>query len=85
VKRIYNGNGEERIEMNGGARLLFKARTKTGGRGLTGDKVILDEAFALQPGHMGALLPTLSVRPDPQVLYGSSAGLASPMCSAAHP
>jgi hypothetical protein len=26
--------------------------------------------------HMGALLPTLSATPDPQVLYGSSAGLA---------
>jgi hypothetical protein len=36
----------------------------------------LDEAFALQPMHMGALLPTLSAQPDPQVLYGSSAGLA---------
>jgi hypothetical protein len=77
VKRIYNGNGDERVELMSGARLLFKARTKTGGRGLSGDKVILDEAFALQPGHMGALLPTLTVRPDPQVFYGSSAGLSS--------
>lgn len=75
VKHIYRGNGAESIELVNGSRLIFKARTKSGGRGLTGDKVVLDEAFALQPDHMGALLPTLSVRPDPQVLYGSSAGL----------
>ncbi|MEV4902364.1 hypothetical protein AB0K08_13605 [Citricoccus sp. NPDC055426] len=76
VKRISGSHGDETIELKTGQRLKFKARTKSGGRGLTGDKVVLDEAFALQPDHMGALLPTLSVRPDPQVIYGSSAGLA---------
>ena len=77
VKRIYRGNGDEAIEMMSGQRLIFKARTKSGGRGLSGDKVVLDEGFALQPTHMGALMPTLSARPDPQLLYGSSAGLAN--------
>lgn len=76
VKNIYRGNGDEAIELRSGARLIFKTRTKGGGRGLSGRKVILDEAFALRPMHMGALLPTLSAQPDPQVLYGSSAGLA---------
>lgn len=76
VRNVYRGNGDEAVELLSGARLIFKTRTKGGGRGLTGDKVILDEAFALQPMHMGALLPTLSARPDPQVVYGSSAGLA---------
>jgi hypothetical protein len=76
VKRVYSGAGAESIELMSGQRLNFKARTRTGGRGLSGDKVVLDEGFALQPAHMGALLPTLSVRPDPQLLYGSSAGLA---------
>jgi hypothetical protein len=75
VKAIYRGNGDESIQLLSGARLIFKTRTKGGGRGLSGDKVILDEAFALRPMHMGALLPTLSARPDPQVVYGSSAGL----------
>jgi hypothetical protein len=76
VKNIYRGNGDESIELRSGARLIFKTRTKGGGRGLSGRKVILDEGFALRPMHMGALLPTLSAQPDPQVLYGSSAGLA---------
>ena len=75
IKGIYRGNGDESIELLTGQRVKFKARTKTGGRGLSGDKVVLDEAFALQPVHMGSLFPLLSVRPDPQVLYGSSAGL----------
>lgn len=77
VKRISEANGEEHFEFVGGQRLLFKARHKTGGRGLTGDRVILDEAFALSPSEMGSLLPTLSARPNPQVIYASSAGLAT--------
>jgi hypothetical protein len=74
VKQIYKSKGDESIELLSGARLIFKTRTLTGGRGLSGRKVILDEAFALRATHMGALLPTLSAQPDPQVLYGSSAG-----------
>jgi len=76
VKHIHRASGNEAIELVTGQRLIFKARTKGGGRGLTGDKVVLDEAFALQPMHMGALLPTLSAVAEPQVVYGSSAGLA---------
>lgn len=75
VKAITNGNGDEGIELLSGQRVKFKARTKTGGRGLSGDKIVLDEAFALQSSHMGSLFPLLSARPDPQIVYGSSAGL----------
>jgi hypothetical protein len=78
VKRIYYGNGDQSFEMLSGQRMEFKARTRTGGRGLSGDKVVLDEAFALQPAHMGALFPIMSAKSmhgDPQLFYGSSAGL----------
>ena len=73
---IYDANGQERIELASGQVLKFKARTLSGGRGLTGDKVILDEAFALKAAHVGSLLPTMTARPDGQVLYASSAGKA---------
>jgi hypothetical protein len=73
---IYDANGQERIELATGQTLKFKARTLSGSRGLTGDKVILDEAFALKPAHVGALLPTMTARPSGQVLYASSAGKA---------
>jgi hypothetical protein len=76
VRYVYRGNGEESIETRGGSRLIFRTRTKGGGRGLSGSKVILDEGMALRPMHMGALLPTLSAQPDPQVVYGASAGWA---------
>ena len=75
VKKVRTANGEEGIELVSGARLDFLARTSGGGRGLSGDTVVLDEALYLTPTMMGALLPTLSARPDPHVRYGSSAGL----------
>ena len=75
TRRIVHANGSECIETVWGARMIFKTRTKTGGRGLSANKVVLDESFALKSGHMGALLPTMSAKPDPQVLYGSSACL----------
>ena len=55
VKAIYRGNGDEAIELVTGSRLIFKTRTKGGGRGLSGSKVILDEGMFLQPMHMGSL------------------------------
>lgn len=76
VRRIYEGNGEESIELMSGAQMLFKTRTKAGGRAMAADKLIFDEAFALQEAHTGSLVPTLSTRPQAQILYGSSAGKA---------
>ncbi len=86
VKQIRRGSGKEEIELlapsghqgvGGTRRLKFKARSGSGGRGLTGDFVVLDEAFALDASHMGALLPTLSTRPKAMVFYGSSAAKSS--------
>ena len=72
---ISEGNGRWAIHLLGGQRIKYKARTKGGGRGLTGNKVVLDEGFALQPSHLGSLEPTLAAVPDPQLLTASSAGL----------
>lgn len=74
IRKITVAAGSNEIILKSGSRIKFKARTGGGGRGLTGDKIILDEAYALQPMHLGALLPTLIQVPDPQILYGSSAG-----------
>lgn len=76
VKKITYGHGEECIELHNGATLEFLARSSGGGRGLGGKRVIFDEALVLPSNAVGALLPTLSARPDPQVNYGSSAGTA---------
>lgn len=61
------------IELTNGAKIIFKTRTKGGGRGLSGNKTILDEAYAVQPGQAGALLPIMLARPGAQVLWASSA------------
>jgi hypothetical protein len=74
LKNISSGKGSEEIELTDGRRLMFKARSEKSGQGLTGDVIVLDEAFALEAEHMGALLPTLSTRRRAMILYGSSAG-----------
>lgn len=73
VKRVSRSHGEEGIELKGGQRIRFRTRTKGGGRGFTGDCLILDEAMDLPETAHGALLPTLSARPNPQVWYTGSA------------
>ena len=72
VSRIRTGAGDQAIELKNGNRLRFVARSSGSGRGMTGDTVYLDEAFALTPQIMGALLPTLSAVPNPQVWMTSS-------------
>lgn len=69
VKNIRTSHGEEGIELKSGQRLQFVARSRTSGRGFTGDVAILDECQVLDAEDMAALLPTLSTRPNPQVIY----------------
>jgi hypothetical protein len=76
VKSVGFSSMEVGIKLKrewGGGRLLFKARTSGGGRGFSADCVILDEAFRLPVEAHGALLPTVSARPNPQVWYATSA------------
>lgn len=77
---LYSSPADMRIQLreDGGVapKTKFRARGDAQGRGLTGDKVILDEAFKLSATTLGALLPTLTSRPRAQVIYASSAGMA---------
>jgi phage terminase large subunit-like protein len=77
VKRIVQSTQETTIELRSGQRLNFIARSKNGsGRGMSGDLVVLDEAYKLPNEVMAALQPTLSARPNPQLWFTSSAGYA---------
>lgn len=69
VKTIRTSHGEEGIELTDGRRLRFVARSKSSGRGFTGDRIILDEAQQLPMRAVRALIPTLRARPNPQVIY----------------
>jgi hypothetical protein len=75
VKRIVYANGEEAVELHSGARLEFLARSKGGGRGLGGKRLVMDEAGFVSAESMGAIIPILSARPDPQICYGASAAV----------
>jgi hypothetical protein len=75
VKRIRHAAGDEGIELVTGARLDFLARSKGGGRGLGGKRVVVDEALFFTDAQAGALLPVLSARANPTILYGSSAAV----------
>ena len=50
------------------------ARSQGSGRGFTADLLIYNEAMILDAVKVGATLPTLSARPNPQVIYMASAG-----------
>jgi hypothetical protein len=76
VAQVYRGDGREHIRFRNGGRIIFKARTKSGSRGLSAAATILDEGFALKPLHLGSLLPTMLTKRDGQLLTGSSSGLA---------
>jgi hypothetical protein len=73
IKRISRSHGEEGIELKTGQRVRYRTRTKGGGRGFSGDCLILNEAMILPESAMGSVFPTLSARPNPQVWYTGSA------------
>jgi phage terminase large subunit-like protein len=72
-KKNRESGVETAIEFTSGARIIFVARSGSSGRGFTSGKVVLDEGFSLQQAMLGALLPTLSAMPNPQVWVASSA------------
>lgn len=73
---VYNvaspASGYE-MRFRGGGRIKFIARSRTSGRGLTGDLLVFDEAQDLSDDALGALLPTISARPNAQTWYLGSA------------
>lgn len=71
--KVINSHGEESIErLDTGARIKFVARSKGSGRGFSGDVVIIDEAFAYTNIQQEALMPTMSARENPQIIYTST-------------
>lgn len=69
IRAIREANGEQGVILNSGQRLKFMARTRTGGRGFSSRRIVLDEAQELQDLMMAAALPTMSAQPDPQVWF----------------
>jgi hypothetical protein len=74
VKQIVDAPSKEQVILMNGATLDFIARVSGTGRGLSGKRLIYDEALFLKASDVGTTLPVLSSRDNPQVMYGSSAG-----------
>ena len=54
-----HANGQESINLKDGTKIIFKARTKGGGRGYSGDLLVWDEAMVLPNSVIGAQKPML--------------------------
>lgn len=72
VHRVVNSHGEEGIELTSGARIRFRTRASGGGRGFSGDRLILDEAMDIPETAIGDALPTLAAQRSVQVVYAGS-------------
>jgi len=72
-QRANYSHGQEGFKLVDGTEMLFRTRTKAGGRGLSCDHLFLDEAMFLPEAAMGALFPSLRARENPQVWYTGSA------------
>lgn len=70
-------NGREALITMSGQRLVFRARLKNSGRGLSAPRIVFDEAFDIRPQAMGALIPTTRAMKNRQFTYASSAPKAS--------
>lgn len=69
VKEIKNALGREQIILKSGARVVFVARTRNGGRGLHGDCLIFDEAQELTVEQQASFIPALAASKNPQTIY----------------
>jgi hypothetical protein len=69
VKRINNSHGEEGIELLGGQRLRFLARSKSSGRGFSPQRIFFDEAQELPKVATEAMLPSMRAQRNRQAIY----------------
>jgi len=73
VSQIVDNHQDSQVWWTNGSLLDFKVRSPGGGRGLGGRTVVIDEALFFPAGDAGALLPVLARRPNPRIIYLTSA------------
>src|SRR5262249_19636004 len=70
ILRVNRADRNKEIVTRRGGRMIFKTRTPDGGRGITGEKIVIDEAYRAKNQHTSSLTPTMSARSmtgDPQI------------------
>lgn len=73
VRRHSQMIGAEYIELDTGARVAFTTRSASAGRGLSVDRLVVDEAEDLPAAEVAALQPTVFSRPRAQSLFFGTA------------
>ena len=71
-----HANGQESINLKSGCRIAFKARTRGGGRGYSGDLLVWDEAMIIPDVVVGAQKPMTrasTARHGHKTIYAGSA------------
>lgn len=75
VRSVTYQNQQECLYMRNGSRYMIATPSGRGGRSLSADLVLLDEAFSFEDMRaLGAIQPTLATRPLGQFIVLSSAG-----------
>lgn len=78
LSRVVQKNGAKALELKTGERYKVKAASRRGGRGLSGDLILLDELREHQTWEAwGAITKTTMARPNAQIWALSNAGDAS--------
>lgn len=70
---VVRKNGHEALKFQSRQTIRFRTRSRGGGRGFSGECVILDEAMFLSQASVRALMPLLTAKPNPQIWYAGSA------------
>lgn len=73
IASIRYGNGKESIRLRNGSIIRFRTRTKSGGRGFSVDRLVIDEAMIWSPASQAAIMPLLTTAQRPQIWYLGSA------------
>lgn len=78
IADVKKTNGKYQLRLDGGERYKVAAANRKGGRGMSGDLVIMDELREHSNwDSWGAVTKTTMARPRPQVVCASNAGDAS--------
>ena len=73
VRQIKRAHGQEGVYLRNGQRLLYGTRTGSAWRGFSFDFLGFDEAMHIKETMHSSVFPTMSARPNPQILYAGSA------------
>lgn len=73
VREVRRTNGQEAIELVNGGGVEFVARTKSSGRGYSGDVLVLDEAQELTEDEIEAMQPIVSASANSQIILTGTA------------